>query len=154
MSVPTPSRVSVLDFRRRRMAMQWNITSGEWSSHEEAPERVYGIALIRPGASNIALYGHAGALILQIGPQKFELTGAEPPIQISCGRVALSLGFRREIVITSSHELFRHQYWVGSRPDFFKLLAYKAASAEWRAACARSWSAGVSSPHLRESWAR
>ena len=82
------------------------------------------------------------------------MTGVEPPIRITCDRVALSLGFRREIVITAPHELFRHQYWVGSGPDFFKLLADKTASAEWRAACARSWSEGVLSPQLRESWAR
>ena len=162
------------------MAVQWNIENGAWVSHEEAPALVHGIALIRPSFANICLYGHDGSLILQIGAVHHVLaetgavhtgavqtgavqTGAVPTgapadagIAIKCSRVALSLGFRREIAVKSAHgsALFTHQYWIGSHPDFFKLLADKSASADWRALSARTWSAGVSSAQLRESWAR
>ena len=147
--------VSVLDFRRRRMAVQWNIVSGQWSAHEEAPPLVHGIALIRPGADNVCLYGHDGALLLQIGARPHVLA-PDGAIKVQCAAVALSLGFRREVSVTSGDgtTLFRHQYWIGSHPDFFKLLADRTASAQWRAASALSWSDGVSSTLLRESWAR
>jgi hypothetical protein len=166
MSDTTQRTISVLDFRRRRMAVQWNVANGAWTSHEEAPALVHGIALIRPARDNVCLYGHAGTLILQIGAEHHVLadtgavhTGAvhtDPGILVKCSRIALSLGFRREIAVTSAGgaALFTHQYWIGSGPDFFKLLADKTAAAEWRAASALSWSDGVSSTQLRESWAR
>jgi hypothetical protein len=170
--------ISVLDFRRRRMAVQWNIESGAWISHEEAPALVHGIALIRPSCANVCLYGHDGSLILQIGPDHHVLaesgavhtgavhtgavhtgalqTGAPARIVIKCARVALSLGLRREIAVKPGNgaALFTHQYWIDRHPDFFKMLADKTASDEWRATSARSWSDGVSSTQLRESWAR
>jgi len=164
MSDMSQGTVSVLDFRRRRMAVQWNVASGGWSSHEEAPALVHGIALIRPAADNLCLYGHDGALILQIGAEHHVLADAgtaDPDatpagITIQCDRIALSLGMRRQIIVKSrdGNALFTHQYWIGSHADFFKLLADKTASAEWRAACARTWSDGVSSTLLRQSWAR
>jgi hypothetical protein len=159
MSDTTQGTISVLDFRRRRMAVQWNIESGAWVSHEEAPALVHGIALIRPSCANICLYGHDGSLILQIGADHHVLAdagAAHMSVVIKCGRVALSLGFRREIAVkaASGAALFTHQYWIDSQPDFFKMLADKTASEEWRAASARSWSEGVSSAQLRENWAR
>ena len=163
MSETFQSTVAVLDFRRRRMSVQWNIASGDWSAHEEAPALVYGLALIRPGAGNNCLYGHDGALILQIGADQHVLADTvsmdgsptDSAISIHCNRIALSVGFRREILVQSGDgaELFRHQYWIGSDPDFFKLLADKTASMAWRLLSASSWSAGVSSALLRESWA-
>lgn len=159
MSDMSPGTVSVLDFRRRRMAMQWHVASGGWSSHEEAPALVHGIALIRPAADNVCLYGQHGALILQISAEHHVLAAADAAhtgVAIHCNRIALSLGMRREIAVMArgGEALFTHQYWIGSHPDFFKLLADKTASAEWRATCARAWSEGVSSTRLRESWAR
>jgi len=146
------------------MAVQWNMASGAWVTHEEAPQLVHGIALIRPGFANICLYGHEGALILQIGPEHHALAeagsaqtgGVHTDISIKCSRVALSLGFRREVTVTSGAgiTIFAHQYWIGSHPDFFKLLADKTAPAAWRASSAREWSDGISSALLRESWAR
>jgi hypothetical protein len=164
MSDTTQGTISVLDFRRRRMAVQWNIENGAWISHEEAPVLVHGIALIRPSCASICLYGHDGSLILQIGADHHVLAGVgavhtgavHTGVVIKCRRVALSLGFRREIAVkpASGAALFRHQYWIDSQPDFFKMLADKTASQEWRAASARTWSEGVSSAQLRESWAR
>ena len=144
--------ITVLDFRRRRMAVRWDVAKATWASHEEAAALVHGIALIRPGQAAVCLYGHAGQLILQIGDLQLALRETDP--KISCEPELLSAGLRRSfrIVAGAGGTLYSERYWAGNAPDFLRLLAQQAADPQWRSSCARLWTDGIDAAALRESW--
>jgi hypothetical protein len=144
--------ISVLDFRRRRMSVRWNIATGSWTAHEESPKLVYGIALIRPVQPHLCLYGHEGRLILQIAKDQYALN--EESLRITSEREWRTLGFGRRFKVEASpfNILFAHRYWSNSGPDFFKFLAEKAQDPNWRSESAREWSNGIDSAKLRETW--
>ena len=62
--------VSVIDFRRQRVVLQWHVLGGTWTACDLPPALVHGIALIRPSQPNICIYGHGGRLRLQVGPEQ------------------------------------------------------------------------------------
>ena len=70
--------VSVVDFRRHSMILQWHILGGTWTAHDTPPSLVHGVALIRAGQPNICVYGHGGRLRLQVGPDQFALSENSP----------------------------------------------------------------------------
>lgn len=147
----TPASVAVIDYRRRSMVLKWHASGGTWTAFEEPPALVHGIAWIQPSQPNICLYGQAGRLLLQIGSDQYALAENSPSI----ASVAdwYSLGFRRRFVVESSTAgvLFSHRYWPGRTPDFFRWLAAKAVDPDWRAACGRQWSEGVTISVLRSA---
>ena len=145
--------ISVIDFRRRSMVLQWHALGGTWSPYDTPPVLVHGVALIRAVPPNICVYGHAGRLRLQIGPDEFALTENSP--RITCARGLASFGFRRHFTVESSTSgvLFRHSYWTDQQPDFFCWLAAKAEDPEWRVTSGRQWSEGVPPAALRSLYA-
>lgn len=144
--------VSVLDFRRRRMAVRWNTAIGSWAADEESPPVVNGIALIRSVQPHICIFGQGGKLKLQIGRDQYVLAEHSP--RILCRREIFALGLRRRFTVesTTTGMLFSHSHWSNSGTDFFKILADKAADPDWRAMAARQWSEGIESAQLRQSW--
>ena len=48
--------VSVVDFRRQGMVLQWHVSGGTWSAYEMPPSLVHGVALIRAAQPNICVY--------------------------------------------------------------------------------------------------
>jgi len=142
--------VSVIDFRRQSMVLQWHVLEGTWTAHDAPPSVVHGIALIRAAQPNICLYAHDGRLRLQVGPDQFLLSENSPRIKCTPGLV--SFGLRRRFSVESGEGvLFSHAYWINRGEDFFRWLAAKAQSSAWRAASAQQWSAGVPAPELRQA---
>jgi len=141
--------IPVIDFRRRRMVLQWHTLTGAWTALDDPPPLVHGIALIRAAPPYVCLFGQGGRLRLQIGANQFSLAENSP--RIRCSRSLWSFGLRSRLVVESSTGgvLYSHAYWTGQGPDFFRWLARKAADPDWRAATGRSWSDGLPSQALR-----
>ncbi len=141
--------VSVIDFRRQSMILQWHVLGGTWTAYDVPPSLVHGVALIRAAQPNICIYGHAGRLRLQVGPEQFALSENSP--RIRCTRGVASLGLRRRFSVVSSTGgvLFNHSYWTNQGDDFFRWLAARAHDPDWRATMGRRWSDGVPAPVLR-----
>jgi hypothetical protein len=141
--------VSVIDFRRQSMVLQWHVLGGTWTACDVPPSLVHGVALIRPAQANICLYGHAGRLRLQVGPEQYALNENSP--RIKCSRGIASFGLRRRFTVESSTGgvLYGHSYWTGQGGDFFRWLAARAQDPDWRASAGRRWSEGVAAPVLR-----
>ena len=142
--------ISVIDFRRRGMVLQWHALGGTWTACDTPPPVVHGIALIRAVQPNICIYGHAGRLRLQVGSDQYVLSEHSP--RISCTRVLASFGFRRRFTVKSSTGgvLFSHGYWTNQQQDFFRWLAAKAEDPDWRATSGRLWSDGLAASALRQ----
>jgi hypothetical protein len=150
-SVDSATTISVVDFRRNSMVLQWHALGGTWTAYDTPPALVHGIALIRPAGPNICVYGQDGQLHLQIGPNQYVLSESTP--RISCARGLASFGFRRRFSIKSGSGglIFSHSYWTHHGRDFFRWLANKAENPDWRIASGRQWSDGVASQVLRPS---
>ena len=143
--------VSVIDFRRHGMVLQWHVLGGTWSAHEAPPSVAHGVALIRAAQPNICVYAQNGRLRLQIGPDQYTLSENSP--RIKCTRGLATFGFRRRFTVESSTGgvLFSHSYWTPRAEDFFRWLTNKAQDPGWRAATGRQWSEGVPAALLRSS---
>jgi len=143
--------VSVIDFRRHGMVLQWHVLGGTWSAHDVPPSLVRGVALIRATLPNICVYGHAGELWLQVGPNPYALSENSP--RVKCARGLASFGLRRRFSVETSADgvLFSHSYWAHQGEDFFRWLATRAQDPDWRHVCGRQWSEGVSAAVLRSS---
>ena len=135
--------LSVIDFRRQRLVLQWHLLGGTWTACDVPPPLVHGIALIRPSQPNICVYGHGGRLRLQVGPEQFALSENSP--RIKCTPGVVTFGLRRHFSVVSSTDgvLFNHSYWVSDGEDFFRWIAARAEDPDWRAATGRRWSEGV-----------
>ena len=149
MAPDNANAISVIDFRRRSMVLQWHALGGTWTAIDTPPPLVHGIALIRAAQPNICLYGHAGRLRIQVGPNQYALSENSP--RISCTRGLASFGFRRRFTIRSSTGgvLYSYAYWTLQRRDFFRWLAAKAEDPDWRVSSGRQWSEGVAVTVLR-----
>lgn len=143
--------VSVIDFRRHGMVLQWHVLGGTWSAHEMPPSLAHGVALIRAAQPNVCVYALNGRLRLQIGPEQYTLAENSP--RIKCTRGFATFGFRRRFTVESSTGgvLFSHPYWTPQAEDFFRWLTNKAQDPDWRAATGRQWSEGVPAALLRSS---
>ncbi len=85
--------LSVIDFRRLSMVLQWHVLGGTWTAYDAPPSLVHGVALIRAGQPNICVYGLSGRLRLQVGPDQYALSENSP--RIKCTRGVASFGLRR-----------------------------------------------------------
>jgi hypothetical protein len=141
--------ISVIDFRRQSMVLQWHALGGTWTACDTPPALVHGVALIRASQPNICVYGHAGRLRLQVGPNQFALAENSP--RICCTHGWAGFGFRRRFTVDSSAGgvLYSHAYWTHQRHDFFRWLATRAEDPDWRATSARQWSEGLAAIALR-----
>src|ERR1700690_4623641 len=141
--------ISVIDYRRRSMVLQWHALGGTWTASDTPHAPVHGIALIRVSQPNICIYGQGGRLRLQVGPHQYALSENSP--RISCTRGIASFGFRRRFAVKSStgEMRFSHSYWTNQGRDFYRWLADKAGDPAWRISCARQWSDGVAYAALR-----
>jgi hypothetical protein len=141
--------VSVIDFRRQSMVLQWHVLGGTWTAYDVPPSLVHGVALIRAAQPNICVYGYGGRLRLQVGPDQYALSENSP--RIKCARSVASFGLRRRFIVESSTGgvLFSHAYWTNQGEDFFRWFAARAQDPDWRATIGRQWSDGVSAPVLR-----
>ena len=141
--------ISVIDFRRRSMVLQWHAVGGTWTAYDVPPPIVHGVALIRASPPNICVYGRAGRLRLQVGPNQYALSENSP--RIRCTRGLASFGFRRRFTVESSTGgvLFTYAYWTNQRQDFFRWLAAKAEDPDWRITSGRQWSEGVACAVMR-----
>src|SRR5271154_5970273 len=126
MASDSTSTVSVIDFRRHSMVLQWHALGGTWTACDNPPPLVHGVALIRASQPNICLYAHAGRLRLQVGPNQYTLSENSP--RITCTRGLASFGLRRRFTVESSTGgvLFSSAYWTNQGHDFFRWLAAKA----------------------------
>ena len=149
MASDNDTTISVIDFRRQSMVLQWHALGGTWTAHDTPPPLVHGVALIRASQPNICVYGHAGRLRLQVGPSQFALAENSP--RIRCSRGWASFGFRRRFTVDSSAGgvLYHHAYWTHQHQDFFRWLAARAADPDWRVRSARQWSEGLAARTLR-----
>jgi hypothetical protein len=149
MASDTVSTITVIDFRRHSMVLQWHALGGTWTACDTPPQLVHGIALIRVSQPNICVYGHAGRLRLQVGPHQYALSENSP--RISCTRGLASFGFRRRFNVESSTggALYSYAYWTNQHHDFFRWLSTKAEDPDWRVTCGRQWSEGVTAAALR-----
>ncbi|HMK85080.1 MAG TPA: hypothetical protein VK437_03890 [Steroidobacteraceae bacterium] len=149
MASDSAGSVSVIDFRRQSMVLQWHFLGGTWSAYDVPPSLVHGVALIRPAQPNICVFGAGGRLRLQVGPDQYALTEEAP--RIKCTRGIAIFGLRRRFTVESATGgiLFSHAYWSNQGEDFFRWLATRAEDPEWRATAGRRWSDGLSAPVLR-----
>jgi hypothetical protein len=147
--VDSLTTISVIDFRRHSMVLQWHALGGTWTACDSPPPLVHGIALIRATGPNICIYGHGGHLRLQVGPNQYALSENSP--RITCTRGLASFGFRRRFTVRSSSGgvLFNYSYWTNQGRDFYRWLADKAQDPDWRISSGRQWSEGVTSAALR-----
>jgi hypothetical protein len=147
--VDNATTISVIDFRRHTMVLQWHSLGGTWTACDLPPPLVHGIALIRSSGPNICVFGQGGRLRLQVGPNQYSLAENSP--RISCTRGLASFGFRRRFTVKSSGGgvLFSYSYWTNRGRDFFRWLADKAEDPDWRTTTGRLWSDGLASTALR-----
>jgi hypothetical protein len=147
--VDSLTTISVIDFRRHSMVLQWHALGGTWTACDSPPALVHGIALIRSTGPNICIYGHGGHLRLQVGSNQYALSENSP--RITCTRGLASFGFRRRFTVRSSSGgvLFNYSYWTNQGRDFYRWLADKAQDPDWRISSGRQWSEGVTSAALR-----
>lgn len=143
--------ISVIDFRRQSMMLEWHASSGTWTACDEPPALVHGVALIRASRPNICLFGQGDRLHLQVGPEQFALSENSP--RIKCTPSLVSFGLRRRFTVESSTGgvLFSHAYWTGQGEDFFNWLTARAQDPQWRTENGRRWSEGVEAAVLRSS---
>lgn len=148
---PAPADgISVIDFRRQGMFLRWQVASGTWVACDVPPSLVHGIALIRASGQNICLFGRSGQLYLQAGRDRHALSGDS--LRIERRPVPASLGLRTRFIIEEGGRIvYRHSYWTGQNDDFFRWLAPRAGSTEWREAQGRNWSAGAPAAAVRAS---
>jgi hypothetical protein len=151
MSPDNAGTMSVVDFRRQSMVLQWHVLGGTWTAYDTPPSLVHGVALIRAAQPNICVYGHGGRLRLQVGPDQFALSVNSP--RIKCTRGIASFGLRRRFTVesTTGGVLFSHPYWTSQGEDFFRWFAARAQDPDWRTATGRRWTDGVSAPVLRST---
>jgi hypothetical protein len=145
------SLISVIDFRRQSMFLQWHALEGTWSASDDTPALVHGVALIRAGPPNFCLFGRDGRLYLQAGTDQFELSERSP--RIKWRRTWISFGLRRHFTVESSDGsvLFGHTYWADHGDEFFSWAAARAADPAWRIENGQRWSEGLSPSALRSS---
>jgi hypothetical protein len=145
----TGTTITVIDFRRHSMVLQWHALGGTWSACDNPRAPVHGVALIRVSQPNICLYGQAGRLRLQVGPHQYALSENSP--RITCTSGIASFGFRRRFSIESSTGgvLYSFAYWTLQHHDFFRWLANRAEDPDWRATSGRQWSEGMPATALR-----
>ncbi len=95
MAPDNATTISVIDFRRHSMVLQWHALGGTWTACDTPPALVHGIALIRASQPNICVYGHAGRLRLQVGPNQYALAENSPRIQLHprLGKLRVSQAF-------------------------------------------------------------
>jgi hypothetical protein len=141
--VDNSATIPVVDFRRRSMVLRWHALGGTWTAYEFPPSLAHGVALISPTGTNICVYGQGGRLLLQIGPNQYELGENSPRIICRSGWVLL--GLRRRFLVKSGSGgiLFSHRYWRGQGRDFFHWLAQHAEDQDWRTACRTQWTEGL-----------
>ena len=151
MAYDNATTIPVIDFRRRSMALQWHALGGTWTACDIPPPLVHGVALIRASQPNICVYGQAGRLRLQVGPNQYALSENSP--RISCRRGLASFGIRRRFTVESSTGgvLYSFAYWTTQHHDFFRWLATRAEDPDWRATSARQWSEGLAAATLRSN---
>jgi len=151
MASDSSATISVIDFRRQSMVLQWHAPGGTWTACDTPPPLVHGIAFIRPSQPNICVYGQAGRLRLQVGANQYALSENSP--RISCKRGLASCGFRRRFTVESSTGgvLYSHGYWTTQHHDFFRWLALRAEDPDWRVTSARQWSEGLNAAALRSN---
>jgi len=149
MAPDNAATIPVLDFRRRSMVLDWHSLGGTWTACNNPPLLLHGIALIRVSQPNICVYGHAGRLRLQVGPNQYALAENSP--RINCTRGLASFGFRRRFTVESSTGgmLYSYAYWTNQHHDFFRWLATNAEDPDWRVTCGRQWSEGLAAAALR-----
>jgi hypothetical protein len=144
------SSFPVIDFRRQSMVLEWLASTGDWAACDSQPSLVHGVALIRAAQPNICLFGRGGRLYLQIGSNQYAFAENSP--QIICARGVASFGLRRRFSVESAgKELFSYSYWTSRGEDFFRWLAMRAASPDWRSTNGRRWSVGIDANSLRSS---
>ncbi|MFI4890249.1 MAG: hypothetical protein ACHQIL_06935 [Steroidobacterales bacterium] len=141
--------VPVIDFRRRRMTLQWHVPSGTWTAFDEPPAIVHGVGFIRASGPNIGLYAQSGDLLLQVDTSQFMLTELMP--LISCSRTLVSLGLRRRFRVESSGPglLYGTTYWAPKKDDFFVWLASAARHPDWYRQTGERWTEGLTPAALR-----
>jgi hypothetical protein len=151
MASDNSSAIPVLDFRRHSMVLHWHALGGTWTACDDPPRLVHGIALIRASLPNICVYGHAGRLRFQVGPDQYALSENSP--RISCTRGLATFGFRRRFTVESSSGgiLYSYAYWTNQHHDFFRWLATKAEDPDWRVTSGRQWSEGLAAAVLRSN---
>jgi hypothetical protein len=143
--------VSVIDFRRQSMVLQWHVLGGTWTAYDVPPSLVHGVALIRAAQPNMCVYGHEGELRLQVGPQQYTLWGESPRIKCTSGLASFGLRRRFSVETGNGDVLFSHTYWTNQGEDFFRWLAARAEDPNWRVAIGLKWSDGVPAAVLRSS---
>jgi hypothetical protein len=154
-SPDTTGIISVIDFRRHSMVLQWHVLGGTWTAYDSPPSLVHGIALIRAGQPNVCVYGHGGRLRLQVGPDQFALSENSP--RIKCTRGVASFGLRRRFTVesTTGGVLFSQAYWTARwshrGEDFFRWFSARAQDSDWRTSTGRRWTDGLSASVLRSA---
>ncbi len=148
----TPRLITVLDFRRRRMMVRWNIGNQTGTPEEEASGLVHGLAYMRPSQSPVCVFGQGGNLLLQVNGRSVVLYPGEP--RVRCRPQFLTAGLRRifRIEDRTGGTLYVENYWAGTGPDFFRLLSEHCTKPGWRSHSALSWSDGIDPGELRQSW--
>jgi hypothetical protein len=148
MNSPLAATVAVIDFRRRRMVLDWNTADGSWAACDAAPAKAHGVALIRASPPNVCIYAESGRLRLQVGRDHYALAGGA---RISCERVSGTFGFRRRFTLEADDGTIRFNlsYWTTQHRDFFCWMAVRAADPGWRTTSAQRWTEGVAPAALR-----
>jgi hypothetical protein len=141
--------IPVIDYRRRRMTLQWHTPSGTWTAYDEPPAIVHGVCFIRASGPNVCLYAEDGRLHLQVDSRIFPLSYLEP--RISCARTLISACLRRRFCLESAEGkvLYSNSYWAPHRTDFFVWLASAEQQADWHERTARRWTEGLNPQDLR-----
>jgi hypothetical protein len=140
--------VPVIDFRRRRMTLQWHAPSGTWTAYDEPPGIVHGVCFIRSSGPNICLYARNGILQLQVDTSLYILTDTAP--QISSSRSLASLGLRRNFRLETRDGLrYGTAYWAPKKDDFFVWLASAARQPDWYRRTGERWTEGLNPAVLR-----
>jgi hypothetical protein len=141
--------IPVIDYRRRRMTLQWHTLSGTWTAYDEPPAIVHGVCLVRASGSNFCLYAENGRLQLQVDARIFPLSYLGP--RIRCARSLFSAGLRRSFRLESAEGevLYSTSYWAPHRNDFFVWLSSAEQQTDWHERTAQRWTEGLSPASLR-----
>jgi len=140
--------ITVIDFRRRSMVLEWHSTTGTWTACDVPPVLVHGVALIRASQPAICLFARENRLQLQIGQERYPLSRDTPRVTWRRGWATFRL--RRHFTICAGNSvLSMNSYWNNQGDEFFTWLTSRVAHGEWRELTARRWSDGLNPAELR-----
>ena len=136
--------ISVIDFRRHSMVLQWHALGGTWTACDTPPALVHGIALIRASRTQYLRVWSGRALAPAGRPESIRVGGkfAAHQLHARLGQLRISPALHRRDRAPAACCSAIPIGPIKARISY-RWLADKAEDPDWRVTSGRQWSEGV-----------